>query len=317
VKRFGSLLCVSFAAVGSHAPAAAAATPPGVATGKATGVAQQVATLNGTVNPHGVPTAFYFQYGRTTSYGTRTPTGDAGNGTKAVPVSAALTGLQPNALYHFRLVAFSTAGTTRGGDHRFRTLQVPTILSITASPNPVVYGGVVSVSGVLTGPEVSGKTVALQASAFPFTSPFQQIGNSVLTTAQGAYSFVVTPTLTTHLRVLDQSKPAVRTTTVIESVALNVTLRVRRSHRRPGRFRFSGRVTPTRVGNAVLIQRRRHKRWKTIRVALTRSGTQVYSRFSRRLRLPRGGRFRAVVRTAGGDYVDGVSRTVRVRFRHR
>jgi hypothetical protein len=315
VKRFGSVLCVSLAGLGSHAALASAATPPGVATGKATSIAQQVATLNGTINPHGVPTAFYFQYGRTSAYGNRTPTGDAGNGTKAVPVSAALSGLQPHTLYHFRLVAFSTAGTTRGGDHRFRTLQVPTVLSIAASPNPVVYGGVVSVSGVLAAPEVSGKTLALQATAFPFTGPFQQIGNAVLTTAQGAYSFMVTPTLTTHFRVVDLSRPSVRSTVAVESVALAVTLHVRRSHRHRNRFRFAGRVTPARVGNAVLIQRRLHKRWKTIRIALTRSGTQVYSRFSRRLRLQRGGKFRVVVRTAGGDYVDGTSRTVHIRKR--
>ena len=317
MKRFGSVLCLSIAGLGTYAALAGAATPPSATTRKATAIAQQTATLNGTVNPRGVPTAFYFQYGNTTSYGNRTPTADAGNGTKAVPVSAALTGLQPRTLYHYRLVAFSTAGTTRGGDRQFRTLQIPTVLSISPSPNPVVYGSVVSVTGVLTGPNVAGKTLALQGRAFPFTGPFQQIGNSVLTTAQGAYSFLLTPTLTMHLRVLDQSKQSVRSATVIESVALNATLHVRRSHRHPGRFRFLGRVTPARVGNAVLIQRRRHKRWKTVRVALTRRATQVYSRFSRRLRLHRGGRFRAVVRTAGGDYVDGTSRTVRVRVRRR
>jgi hypothetical protein len=191
------------------------------------------------------------------------------------------------------------------------------VLSILASPNPVVYGGVVSVTGVLAGPNVSGQTLALQGRPFPFTGAFQQIGNSVLTTAQGGYSFLFTPTITTHLRVLDQSRSSVRTAAVIQGVALHTTLRVRRSRRHPGRFRFSGRVTPSQVGNAVLIQRRRHKRWKTVRVALTRRATQVYSRFSRRLRLHRGGRFRAVVRTASGAYVDGVSRTVSVhRRRH-
>src|SRR5205823_12871774 len=110
VKRFGSVLCVSLAGLGAHGAVAAAATPPGVATGRATGIAQQVATLNGTVNPHAIPTAFYFQYGGTTAYGNRTPTADAGNGTKAAPVSAVVTGLQPHTVYHFRLVAFSTAG---------------------------------------------------------------------------------------------------------------------------------------------------------------------------------------------------------------
>jgi hypothetical protein len=317
VNRFASVLCVWLAALGFGATVSAAATPPAVGTGKATAVAQQTATLNGSVNPHGVPTAFYFQFGRTKSYGARTPTGDAGTGTKAHPVSAALTGLQPHTTYHYRLVAFSTAGTTRGGDRAFKTLQVPTVLSISAVPNPVVYGRAVSVTGVLTGPDVAGKAIALQSRPFPFTGPFQQIGNSVLTTAPGAYGFTMTPTVTTHLRVLDQSKPSVTSATAIQSVALATTLKVRRSRRHPGRFRFSGHVTPTHVGNAVLIQRRKRGHWKTVRLSLTRAGTPIYSRFSRRLRLHRGGKFRVVVRATGGDYVDGVTRVVRIRKRRR
>jgi hypothetical protein len=315
VNRFASALCICLAALGCGAAVSAAATAPGVSTGKASAIAQQTATLNGTVNPHGVPTAFYFQFGRTKSYGTRTPTGDAGTGTSGHPVSAALTGLQPHTTYHFRLVAFSTAGTTRGGDRTFKTLQVPTVLTISASPNPVVYGGTVAITGALTGPGVAGKTLALQGKPFPFTGPFQQVGNSVLTNALGAYEFIVAPTVTTQLRVLDQSKPSVTSAIAIQGVALATTLHVRRSHRHPGRFRFSGRVAPARVGNAVLIQRRKHKRWKTVRVALTRTGTATHSRFSRRLRLHRAGKFRAVVKTAGGDYADGVSRSVRVRKR--
>jgi hypothetical protein len=313
-----AVLIASCAFALATATGAGAATRPSVTTGGAHSVSYGSATLTGTVNPNGADTSYYFQYWATPrSAPAQSIIADAGAGTKPVKVNTSITGLQPLTLYHYRLVAFSTAGTTRGGDRQFRTLQIPTVLSISPSPNPVVYGSVVSVTGVLTGPNVAGKTLALQGRAFPFTGPFQQIGNSVLTTAQGAYSFLLTPTLTMHLRVLDQSKQSVRSATVIESVALNATLHVRRSHRHPGRFRFLGRVTPARVGNAVLIQRRRHKRWKTVRVALTRRATQVYSRFSRRLRLHRGGRFRAVVRTAGGDYVDGTSRTVRVRVRRR
>jgi hypothetical protein len=310
-----SFALVSIAAGG--ASSAVAATPPAVKTGGASAVAQQTATLNGTVNPHGVPTAYFFQFGRTKAYGTRTATMDAGSGAKAVGVSSALTALRPHTLYHYRLVAFSTAGTTRGGDRSFRTLQVPTTLGLLASPNPVVYGGVVSLAGTLTGPEVAGKEVALEGKAYPFTGPFQQIGNTVVTTPQGGFSFLFSFLITQQLRVVSQAKPSVVSPTIVESVALAATLHVRRSHRHPGRFRFTGRVTPARVGNAVLIQRRSHKRWKTVRIALTRARTAAYSGFSRRLRLHRGGRFRAVVRTIGGDYVDGVTRTVRVHRRRR
>jgi Fibronectin type III domain len=47
--------------------------PPVAITNLATLVASYSAKLNGSVNPHGLSTTVYFQYGRTTSYGNRTP----------------------------------------------------------------------------------------------------------------------------------------------------------------------------------------------------------------------------------------------------
>lgn len=315
MNRFASAVCVSLVVVGCGATSAFGATPPGVSTGRATAVAQQTATLNGTVNPHGVPTSYFFQFGLTKAYGNRTPTGDAGSGTKAVAVSAALTALQPHTTYHYRVVAFSTAGTTRGGDRAFKTPQIPTVLTISTAPNPVVYSGAVTITGALTGPSVAGKTLALQGTLYPFTAPFQQIGNAIITTPQGGFTFLMTPTVNTQLRVVDLSKPSVTSAIVVQGVALATTVRVRRSHRHPGRLRFSGHVTPAHVGNAVLIQRRKRKRWKTVRLTLTRPGTRIYSRFSSRLRLHRGGKFRVVVRASGGDFTDGISRVLRVKRR--
>jgi hypothetical protein len=317
LSRLASVLSITLVAGAAGATTAMAATPPAAGTGGATAVTPQTATIHGTINPHGVPTAYYFRYGTTKSYGTRTSTGDAGAGTKGIAVSAALTGLRPNTRYHYELVAFSTAGTKLGGDRAFRTPQIPTTAALTTSPNPVVYGGVVSIAGSLTGPDVAGKKVALQGDPFPFIGPFQQLGNSVLTTATGGYSFVLPFLVTTQLRVVDQSKPAVTSPVVIQGVALATSFRARKSRRHPGRVRFTGHVTPARVGNAVLIQRRTRKGWKTRSLTLTRARTAAYSGFSRRLRLHRGGKFRAIVRTTGGDYADGTSRTVRVRLRRR
>ena len=42
---------------------------PTVVTGDATGVTWLVGNLNGTVNPQGTATSYYFEYGTTTSYG--------------------------------------------------------------------------------------------------------------------------------------------------------------------------------------------------------------------------------------------------------
>jgi hypothetical protein len=73
------------------------------------------------VNPNGLETTYSFQYGRTTSYGSSTPAGDAGAGTKPVPVKAAVSGLEPGTTYHFRLTATNAGGTVSSDDATFTT----------------------------------------------------------------------------------------------------------------------------------------------------------------------------------------------------
>lgn len=79
------------------------------------------ATLNGEVRPVGVEAKYYFEYGATEAYGSKTAETSAGSGKAFVNVSAVLTGLEPGTLYHFRLVASSSRGTTTGNDERFET----------------------------------------------------------------------------------------------------------------------------------------------------------------------------------------------------
>jgi hypothetical protein len=93
---------------------------PSVTTGRATNVAKNSATLNGTVNPNGMATTYYFQWGLTSSYGNATSTQSAGSGVSNVAVSANLTGLTPKTTYHYRLVATNSFGTSYGADMTFR-----------------------------------------------------------------------------------------------------------------------------------------------------------------------------------------------------
>jgi hypothetical protein len=92
---------------------------PSVTTGRATNVAMNSATLNGTVNPNGIATTYYFQWGLTSSYGNTTSTQSAGSGTSNVAVSADLTGLVPKTTYHYRLVATNSIGTSYGAHMTF------------------------------------------------------------------------------------------------------------------------------------------------------------------------------------------------------
>ena len=106
---------------------------PGAVTGSASNVTPTSATLNGTVNPSGRPTTSYFEYGTSTSYGTKTAVANDGQGTDAAPVSAAVTRLTAGRTYHFRLVATSDAGTSHGADQSFVAAAGPTVVSKSAS----------------------------------------------------------------------------------------------------------------------------------------------------------------------------------------
>lgn len=99
----------------------------------ATEVTETEATLNGTVNPAGQETKYYFEYGPTTSYGSKTSEIGAGSGTSGVKVNHTLTGLTPGT-YHFRVVATSSAGPSYGADVTFKA-ATPT-WRITSTPNP-------------------------------------------------------------------------------------------------------------------------------------------------------------------------------------
>jgi hypothetical protein len=101
------------------------------------------ATVGGTVNPENLATTAFFQYGldpsfrgpgaSTDLYDQATAPQQVAAGSTGQPVSASLTGLVPGALYHVRLVATNSAGTTFGSDQTFTTAEA-------APPPPPVLG---------------------------------------------------------------------------------------------------------------------------------------------------------------------------------
>jgi hypothetical protein len=95
--------------------------PPVVITNSATNVASSSVTLNGSVDPHGLTTTVYFQYGTTTSYGHSTAT-QSKTGNTYQNVAANISGLTASTTYHFRIVATNSAGTVYGSDKTFTTL---------------------------------------------------------------------------------------------------------------------------------------------------------------------------------------------------
>jgi phosphodiesterase/alkaline phosphatase D-like protein len=114
------------------------APPPSVTTEAAADVTTTSAVLSAQVNPLGTPTTYDFTYvpavncpGGMTSYASRTcpvsivagSPGSAGEGVAPLSVSAALSGLEPNTVYYYDIVA--TDGTSASGAaHEVTTLPL-------------------------------------------------------------------------------------------------------------------------------------------------------------------------------------------------
>jgi hypothetical protein len=152
---------------------------PTVITGSASAITANSATLNGSVNPNGLPTTAYFQWGRSTAYGNTVPNPalscGSGNNTLGVSVQN-LSGLASSTTYHYCLVASSSAGTAYGGDQTFATLSgappstvSATLSTLTVTPSSAPADGITPVTATVTLRDandnlVAGKSVTFYAS---------------------------------------------------------------------------------------------------------------------------------------------------------
>jgi len=296
-----ALLAVAAATLALSAPAGAT-SPATVTTGAAHEVGYASALLTGSLDPNGSDTSYYFQYGITRAYGGQSTIADAGAGTQTVKVALGVTGLQPLSVYHYRLVAVNAAGARFGADETLLTTKVPLSLAILASPDPVAFGDPVLVQGTLSGTGNGGRVVVLQSQAFPFTGPFQNLGNPEVTSAAGSFAFpIVGLAASTVYRVLTTSNPPVISPVVEESVAVRVSSHVART-RRHGFARIYGTVTPAEDGQQVGILRISHGRGVLVGGTFLRHLSAAGSSFSRVVPVRRGV-YRVLVRIVGAAQV--------------
>jgi len=157
-----------------HLPAPVFATKP------ATNVASFSATLNGSLNPHGLTTHVYFQYGPTASYGFTTPVQNL-TGNAFRNISANMSGLMASTAYHCRIVATTLSGTRYGGDRSFTTLNPTGPPVVMTDPALNVTSSSATLAGALD-PHGIATTVYFQygpTSSYGFTTPIHtQTGNT-------------------------------------------------------------------------------------------------------------------------------------------
>ncbi len=101
------------------------AAAPVVTTQIPSPVATTTATLNGTVNPYGTQTTYWFEYSTDSAFGSAllntTSQRSAGAGATTVSVQANISGLQAGTVYYYRTVAQNVAGIVRGDSKSFQT----------------------------------------------------------------------------------------------------------------------------------------------------------------------------------------------------
>ena len=107
------------------------AAVPTVVTGTEVFVSNSTALVTGKVTPMGAQTLYWYEYGKTATLGTKTPSQTAGSGFVVIPSPAYIAGLGANTTYYYRLSASNSFGTVNGGT-----------LSLTTNSNPPPTGSV-------------------------------------------------------------------------------------------------------------------------------------------------------------------------------
>ncbi len=183
-------------------------------TSPATGISWGAATLNGTVTSRRPPRWVFFVWGPTPMYGNVAPATESPTGRVegAVPFAAQITGLQPETVYHYRILASECGGcrngTWVGADSTFRTSAAPSLpptpshstpgqpASLTPPPPPLptaVLGRTATlqaVSGVVTISTPSGPASVTGQTSIPLGTPIDASAGvaRVSTAVDGAVS---------------------------------------------------------------------------------------------------------------------------------
>ncbi len=172
--------------------------PPTVTTSTPTAVTAVSATLHGLVNPNGLPTTWYFQWGLTNTYGNTTTGSSAGTGTVSVSVSESISGLTLGTTYHYRLVAVNSDGTSYGDDVTFIAggAVLSTIPVSSIGPANAVSGGTITSDG---GSAITARGVCWNTTANPVVTDNHTTDGSGV----GTFTSTITglsPTTTYHVR---------------------------------------------------------------------------------------------------------------------
>lgn len=165
-------------------------------------VTNEKATLKGRVNGVGLKSEYYFEYGTTTSYGSKTAAVSFESGFKEVSASKAVSSLKPSTTYHYQVVTSNSTGTTSGQDQEFTTgkSNAPTVSTASATGVAMfeaILRGTVNPNGFATTDQFDyGLTKSYGSS-----TPSESAGAGVAEVAKGYTLTHLTPNKTYYFRL--------------------------------------------------------------------------------------------------------------------
>jgi hypothetical protein len=295
--------------------------PPHATTGGVSHVRGSSAVLNGSVQPNGLSTTYYFQYGPTVAYGSQTAAAVLAPSYTRTKVGVTVTGLTLGE--HYRIVATNAKGTTFGQPRTYALKSGALRFALPRERNapPTPYGGTYVLRGTFTGTGNTLHQLVLQASRYPYLEPFTTVTTAATPSATGSFVFRVSHmTTSTQFRVATLDPRPLLSPVITAHVSVRVTLKVRSSSRK-GFVRLYGTVTPAVVRARVSFQllkavrpghSEKETQFATQFSTSTKRGTHSVARFSFITSIRKGGYYRAYVQLKNGALVSGASNTVRL-----
>lgn len=115
-------------------------------------ISSDFVTFDGYYDMNGCSGKTYFEYGTSTSFGSRTSSVSRSSGASG-SMTQSISGLSPNTTYYYRAVGENCEGTTRGITKSFKTSAKSLIIN---DNNPVIVKGTTTVRNVVTTTNIGG-----------------------------------------------------------------------------------------------------------------------------------------------------------------
>ena len=126
-------------------------TAPAATTNGASSITRTSATVSAEINPHSSPTTYWIEYGTSNNFGQISSFQAAGSGASTLTESVALSGLNPQTKYFFRVFAQNQYGTVNGSTQSFTTSGPAAVTPAAPASNTTSASNVAATTVTLNG----------------------------------------------------------------------------------------------------------------------------------------------------------------------